>query len=148
MESPFTCKVACNVGCSWQIWQRSFHHKTNRENSQRKCLTVSLTVNTWTANFVYSIIKSFIQQQVFLQWMVLIHLNKHGIYAQLRWKHTFPWWCDCVTNFTFKSLWSTKNCLITKFCCFLTSQKYTVYTVFAGWEVLIECVHMTSRRPC
>ena len=144
MESPFTCKVACNVGCSWQIWQRSFHHKTNRENSQRKCLTV----NTWTANFVYSIIKSFIQQQVFLQWMVLIHLNKHGIYAQLRWKHTFPWWCDCVTNFTFKSLWSTKNCLITKFCCFLTSQKYTVYTVFAGWEVLIECVHMTSRRPC
>lgn len=36
----------------------------------------------------------------FFQSMASIHLIKHGIYAQLRWKHSFPCWCDCITDFT------------------------------------------------
>lgn len=50
--------------CMWLI--SSLHHATKRKNSWCQCLTVSSTVNTWTANFVHGIIKSLIQEQVFL----------------------------------------------------------------------------------
>ena len=91
-----------------------------------------LTVNTWTANFVHGIIKCLICQRVFLQSVASIHLNKDGIYAQLRWKHTSPWWRDCVTDFTHlgplgRQSW--KDCLVTKFYCFLPSVKYRMLSV-------------------
>lgn len=51
---------------------------------------VLLTVKTLTGNFVHEIIRSFIQQ-VFLQSVAPIHLDKHGsIYAQLRKRNSFP----------------------------------------------------------
>ena len=50
---------------------------------------VIMTVNTGTANFVHEIIKFLFQQQVFLQSVVSIHLDKHGIYAQQRKKTCF-----------------------------------------------------------
>ena len=111
----------------------SLHHVTNCENSQCKCIPVSLTVNTWTANFVNGIIKSLVQQQVFLKSVVSIHLNKHGIYAQLRWKHSFPWQYDCVTDFTHPrplGVQSSKYCFVTKFYCCLTSEKYWIVFYF------------------
>lgn len=95
----FPCKGACSqhyVVCRWQIQQGSLCYITNEENSWCKCLIVSLTVNTWTANFVHEIIKFLFQQQVFLQSVVSIQLDKHGIYAQQRKKTRFStivWLC-------------------------------------------------------
>lgn len=54
------------------------------------------TVKTWMANFVRGIITSFIQQQVFLRSMAPTHLDKDGIYVQLRKKTQFSmmaWLC-------------------------------------------------------
>ena len=66
----------------------SLHHATKRKNSWCQYLTVSSTVDTWTANFVHGIIKSLIQQQVFLCSEASLHLDKNGICSCVRWKHT------------------------------------------------------------
>lgn len=57
-------------------------------------ILVSVSLNRLTTIiFLQWIIKPVIQQQVFLLSMTsFIAINNHGIYPQLRWKHTFLWW--------------------------------------------------------
>lgn len=61
-------------------FDRDVFNYTNKLSS-RQCLTVSLTLDTWMANFVHEIVKSLVQQQVFIQSMASIHLNIHSIHA-------------------------------------------------------------------
>ena len=51
------------------------------------------TFHTQMENFVHAISKSLFHQQLFLQSMASIHLNKQCIHKRLQWKHTFPWRC-------------------------------------------------------
>ena len=80
---------------SWQIWRKYFQHGRELWELVRQVVHFySDFLNTWTANFdhgIIFIIKPLVQQQVFLQSLASLHLDKHSSYTHLRLKHTFSW---------------------------------------------------------
>ena len=95
---------------------------------------VSLTFKAWTANFVQGVIRSLIQQQIFLQSMASIHLDKYGIFAQLRKKQIFHAGVIALQMLPTLSpkacIKSSKDAWSLSYFWFSTSEKYRIICLF------------------